>query len=40
VPKSEVGVDHHLWAINKALGLRGNDAIPFHMVAARSKVVK
>lgn len=40
VPESEIGVDHHLWAINKALGLRGDDAIPFHMVAARSKVVK
>ena len=40
VPKSEIGVDHHLWAINRALGLRGDDAIPFHLVAARTKVVK
>jgi len=40
VPKSEIGVDHHLWAINTSLGLRGEDAIPFHLVAARSKVVK
>ena len=40
VPKSEVGVDHHLWAINKALGLRGDQAIPFHMVSARTQVVK
>lgn len=40
VPKSEVGVDHHLWAINRKLGLRGDDAIPFHLVAARTAVVK
>lgn len=40
VPKSEIGVDHHLWAINKKLGLKGDDAIPFHLVAARTKVVK
>lgn len=40
VPRSEIGVDHHLWAINKSLGLTGDDAIPFHLVAARSRVVK
>ena len=40
VPRSEIGVDHHLWAINKALGLTGARALPFHLVAARTQVVK
>lgn len=40
VPHSEIGVDHHLWAINKQLGLRGDAALPFHITAARIKVVK
>ena len=40
VPRSEIGLDHHLWAINKQLGLRGDAALPFHVVAARTSVVK
>ena len=40
VPRSEIGVDHHLWAINRALGLEGARALPFHLVAARTQVVK
>ena len=40
VPRSEVGVDHHLWAINKQLDLQGPDALPFHVVAARTRVIK
>jgi hypothetical protein len=40
VPKSEIGVDHHLWAINKQLGLKGEAALPFHVTAARIKLVK
>ena len=40
VPRSEIGVDHHLWAINRALGLEGARALPFHVVAARTQVVK
>ena len=40
VPKSEIGVDHHLWAINKQLGLPKDAAIPFRLVAARTTVVK
>jgi hypothetical protein len=40
VPRSEIGVDHHLWAINKQLGLTGAAALPFHVVAARTQVVK
>ncbi|MFN3241193.1 MAG: hypothetical protein ACE37K_06730 [Planctomycetota bacterium] len=40
VPRSEIGVDHHLWAINRQLGLEPPDALPFHVVAARTQVVK
>lgn len=40
VPRSEIGVDHHLWAINKQLQLAGDEALPFHVVAARTNVVK
>ncbi len=40
VPNTEIGVDHHLWAINRALGLQGDDRLPFHVVAARTAVVK
>ncbi|MFT4513478.1 MAG: hypothetical protein ACI89X_001972 [Planctomycetota bacterium] len=40
VPQSEIGVDHHLWAINKQLGLSGDAALPFHITAARIKTVK
>jgi len=40
VPRSEIGVDHHLWAINKQLSLQGDAALPFHVVAARTQVVK
>ena len=40
VPQREIGVDHHLWAINKKLGLTGDTALPFHLVAARTAVVK
>ena len=40
VPRSEIGVDHHLWAINRQLGLTGAAALPFHVVAARTQVVK
>ena len=29
VPRSEIGVDHHLWAINRQLGLEPPDALPF-----------
>ncbi len=40
VPDAEIGVDHHLWAINRRLGLDGDAALPFHLVAARTAVVK
>lgn len=40
VPQREIGLDHHLWAINKRLQLEGDEALPFHVVAARTAVVK
>src|SRR5690606_7882155 len=40
VPNTEIGVDHHLWAINRDLGLRGDERLPLNVVAARTKVVK
>ncbi|HEX6813554.1 MAG TPA: hypothetical protein VF384_18185 [Planctomycetota bacterium] len=40
VPQREIGLDHHLWEINKRLGLQGDEALPFHVVAARTAVVK
>jgi hypothetical protein len=40
VPNSEIGLDHHLLAINARLGLEGDEALPFHAAAARAAVVK
>ncbi|HEX5054547.1 MAG TPA: hypothetical protein VFZ65_22410 [Planctomycetota bacterium] len=40
VPNTEIGLDHHLWAINKQLGLEGGAALPFQLVAARTAIVK
>lgn len=40
VPNTEIGVDHHLWAINVALGLEGDQRLPLNVVAARTAVVK
>ncbi|HEX5054425.1 MAG TPA: hypothetical protein VFZ65_21785 [Planctomycetota bacterium] len=40
VPNTEIGLDHHLWAIDKELGLSGDAALPFHVLAARTAVVK
>ena len=40
VPQREIGLDHHLWAINVALDLQGDARLPFHLVAARTAVVK
>lgn len=35
VPGAEIGVDHHLAAINEKLGLRGDDALPLHAEGAK-----
>lgn len=34
VPGAEIGLDHHLRAINERLGLRGAEALPLHAAAA------
>ncbi|MEO6594368.1 MAG: hypothetical protein ABIP94_06415 [Planctomycetota bacterium] len=40
VPDTEIGLDHHLWAINRQLGLERERGLPFHIVAARTAVTK
>jgi hypothetical protein len=40
VPGSEIGVDHHLRAIDERLGLSGAAALPFHLEASERAVVK
>lgn len=40
IPRSEIGVDHHLRAINQRLGLRGEDALPYNEAGSREAVVK
>jgi len=39
-PGAEIGVDHHLRAISEALGLTGDEAIPYHQIASLEEVVK
>ena len=39
-PGAEIGVDHHLRAINGRLGLTGEDALPFREASASRAVVK
>jgi len=39
-PGAEIGVDHHLLAINNELGLEGPDALPFNVEASASAVVR
>ncbi|HKK17478.1 MAG TPA: hypothetical protein VJ952_02255 [Opitutales bacterium] len=40
VPRAEIGLDHHLKAINEKLGLTGDSALPIHAGASRDAVVK
>ncbi len=40
VPNSEIGLDHHLRAINEQLGLGPDRALPFHRSASEEAVVK
>lgn len=40
VPGQEIGVDHHLKAIDDRLGLQGEEALPYHADAADRPVVK
>lgn len=39
-PGAEIGVDHHLRAINERLGLTGPDALPYREASSTSAVVK
>jgi hypothetical protein len=40
VPGAEIGVDHHLRAIDDRLGLRGIDALPYNQEASTGPVVR
>lgn len=39
-PGAEIGVDHHLRAINERLGLEGDDALPYNVEASTGPVVR
>ena len=39
-PGTEIGVDHHLLAINERLGLEGDDALPYNIEASTEAVVR
>ena len=39
-PGTEIGVDHHLLAINERLGLEGDDALPYNVEASTEAVVR
>lgn len=39
-PGAEIGLDHHLRAIDERLGLEGEDALPYHAAASEAAVVK
>jgi hypothetical protein len=39
-PGFEVGVDHHLRAINERLGLEGAGALPFQEAASEGPLIK
>ncbi|MEK6480701.1 hypothetical protein WJR50_24365 [Catalinimonas sp. 4WD22] len=40
IPGSEIGIDHHLRAINESLSLEGEDAIPYNKDASEQAVIK
>lgn len=40
IPGSEIGLDHHLKAINDELSLEGEHALPYHEEAAKTVVIK
>ena len=40
VPGSEIGLDHHLKAINNHLSLEEEEALPYNKLASRSAVIK
>ena len=40
IPRSEIGVDHHLREINERLGLSGDEALPYNEEGSQEVVVK
>lgn len=40
IPMSEIGVDHHLFKINKRLKLTGEAALPYHEAGAKKAIIK
>lgn len=40
IPGSEIGVDHHLRAINERLNLSPEDALPYHVESSREAVIR
>ncbi len=40
IPGSEIGVDHHLKAINNSLNLTKNEALPYNEEAANAPIIK
>lgn len=40
IPGSEIGVDHHLRAINERLGLSGDEALPFNQEHSHEAVIR
>lgn len=40
IPGSEIGVDHHLIAINERLGLKGDDALPYNDEHSNEAVIR
>lgn len=40
VPGAEIGLDHHLRAINERLGLTGDAALPLHLAGAERPIVR
>ena len=39
-PGAEIGIDHHLRAINESLGLEGDDALPYHAAGSEVPIVR
>ncbi len=39
-PGAEIGVDHHLLAINERLGLEGDEALPYNVEASTQRIVR
>jgi hypothetical protein len=40
IPGSEIGVDHHLRAINERLGLDDDDALPYNLEASKEEIIR